>query len=547
LGHQVFVSHAKEDQEAASRVRALLEAEGMDCWLASRDAAARKDKAAASLQAIRDSSLVLLIFSASTNASSGVLRDIERAIAYERPVLSLHLDDAVPNASLEYYLNLWQWLDASEGIEDKRDAIVAAVQEHLARATASAAWRWLDAPDGVDSKREEIVAAVRTKLAQAAASTPAYKKAAGWWRRGHRAWWIAASAAAVVVALGLGLGLGLGLAGSAGHQGTWTRLSPAGTSPPPRAGDLMVCDTSSERLIVFGGGGPSTGLNDMWAYDPAANTWTELQPSGTVPPGRCDYAAAYDPVSQRLILFGGFDGPSTYVNGEQVSDDPAADTWAYDPAANSWTELKPSGTVPVARTGPVMAYDPSSGRMIMFGGSSGETDQHNDTWAYDPTANSWTELSPSGNLPAGRVCPAMAYDPATQRMIMFGGYYVGSELNDTWAYNPAANAWTELNPSGTVPPARHFHAMVCDPSTGRMIMFGGTGDTGYLNDTWAYHPATNTWTKFSVWSNSVFQGAAPAPRAGSSLVYDPSGARLIVFGGSGSDGDFNDIYACGLQ
>ncbi len=41
-----------------------------------------------------------------------VLREIERAVAYERPVLSIHLDDAVPNPSLEYYLNLWQWLEA---------------------------------------------------------------------------------------------------------------------------------------------------------------------------------------------------------------------------------------------------------------------------------------------------------------------------------------------------------------------------------------------------------------------------------------------------
>ena len=113
------------------------------------------------LEAIRTSDLVLLIFSASANASPTVLRDIERAIAYERPVLSLHLDDATPNASLEYYLNLWQWLDASGGVEDKRDDILAAVRAQLAGTSDSATWRRLDAPGGVDSKREEILAAVR--------------------------------------------------------------------------------------------------------------------------------------------------------------------------------------------------------------------------------------------------------------------------------------------------------------------------------------------------------------------------------------------------
>jgi N-acetylneuraminic acid mutarotase len=541
LAHQVFVSHAKEDQEAASRVCALLEAEGISCWLASRDAAARKDKAAANLQAIRDSSLVLLIFSASANASSGVLRDIERAIAYERPVLSLHLDDAVPNSSLEYYLNLWQWLDASAGVEGERDAIVAAVREQLARSAASATWQWLDAPEGVDSKREEIIAAVRVHLDQASASTPADKKAAAWWRRGRRAWWIAAGAAAAVVALSLGLGLGLGLAGSAGHQGTWTRLSPAGALPPARAGDLMVCDTSSGRLILFGGGGPSSGLNDMWAYDPVANTWTELKPSGTVPPGRCDYAAAYDPVAQRLILFGGFDGPATYVNGEQVNDDPAADTWAYDPAANSWTELKPTGTQPSARYSAVMAYDPSTERLILFGGCEDVENGPvlNDTWAYDPAANTWTELKPTGTLPSLRGNTPLVYDPSTQRLILFGGYGPDRSLNDTWAYDTAANSWTELKPSGTLPPGRSGPAMVYDPSTRRMIVFGGNTYPGakWLNDTWAYDPVANTWTELRP------SGTIPGGRTFPSRAYAPSTGQLVIFGGMSVDGQLNDTWA----
>ena len=55
----------------------------------------------------------------------------------------------------------------------------------------------------------------------------------------------------------------------------------------------------------------------------------------------------------------------------------------------------------------------TSGRMIMFGGRSGETDFLNDTWAYDPAANTWAELlQPTGSLPPARGQPAMAYDVA---------------------------------------------------------------------------------------------------------------------------------------
>ena len=65
----------------------------------------------------------------SANASPYVLREIERAVAYERPVLSVRLDGAPPSPSLEYYLNLLQWLDAPRGIESRRPEIVAAVQK----------------------------------------------------------------------------------------------------------------------------------------------------------------------------------------------------------------------------------------------------------------------------------------------------------------------------------------------------------------------------------------------------------------------------------
>ena len=56
-------------------------------------------------------------------------------------------------------------------------------------------------------------------------------------------------------------------------------------------------------------------------------------------------------------------------------------------------------------------------------------------------------------------------------------------------------------PCGRVAPPRVFIIdLVYDPSHGLLIMFGGAGSGRgwYFNDTWAYHPATNTWTKFSV-------------------------------------------------
>jgi hypothetical protein len=46
-----------------------------------------------------------------------------------------------------------------------------------------------------------------------------------------------------------------------------------------------------------------------------------------------------------------------------------------------------------------LIYDYAAGKFILFGGSNGsivlnEATPLNDTWAYDPSANAWTELNP---------------------------------------------------------------------------------------------------------------------------------------------------------
>ena len=204
---------------------------------------------------------------------------------------------------------------------------------------------------------------------------------------------IALALALLAVALGLGLGLGLTREHSA-----WTELSPSGMPPEARNAHLMAYDPSTGLMIMFGGGGEAANFNDTWAYDPTANIWTELSPPGLPPASRATHSMAYDPVTHRLIMFGGVDDTGVLRN----------DTWAYDPTVNYWTNLKPAGTLPRARMGPAMAYDTTSRQLIMFGGMAGRVqsvgtipfgeDLLNDTSAYDPVANTWTDLQPAGGL-----------------------------------------------------------------------------------------------------------------------------------------------------
>ena len=81
----------------------------------------------------------------------------------------------------------------------------------------------------------------------------------------------------------------------------------------------------------------------------------------------------------------------------------------------------------------------------------------------------------------------MVYDSKASRTILFGGNAQGSGyLNDTWAYDSAANSWTKLDIAGDLPPARFAAGLVFVPESGRTLLFGGADKAKALADTWSY-------------------------------------------------------------
>jgi N-acetylneuraminic acid mutarotase len=540
LAHQIFVSHATEDLDTAQRVCKILEADGISCWLATRDVKAGTDYAAAILDAIKSSQLVLLIFSAHANTSPYVLREIERAIAYNRPVLSVRIDDALPGSSMEYYLNLWQWFDAHGGVERQRREIVAAVRKQLDKVPGPATAGDEQVKAGVSIKSFRLPKwSRRIWVGAAAIVVLAAAGALGTWAAiGHSG--DQASASTLTTATASVTGSSTTSASAltstttatppsiAPSPNSWTQLDPSGDVPIGRSGGAMVFDPTSDRIIMFGGAYAGVAsLNETWAYSPSTNRWTELSPTGSLPPPRSRLSMVWDSSTQRMIMFGGQDDTGSLLN----------DTWAYDPATNSWTDLRPANP-PSARWGHAMVYDSLARRVIMVGGGDATGDLM-DTWAYDPKANTWSELTPKGTAPTTWVAHSMVYDPSSNRVIAFGGGGGGvTERNATWAYDPNANTWTELSPSGTLPYPRAFSAMVYDPTTKRVLMFGGLfqGGSNFLNDTWAYDPSADAWTLLAP------AGAPPSARWEPSMVYDPTTGQVIMFGGSGSNGFLNDTW-----
>jgi N-acetylneuraminic acid mutarotase len=248
----------------------------------------------------------------------------------------------------------------------------------------------------------------------------------------------------------------------------------------------MTYDPVSRRIILFGGTDATGDRDDLWAYDPGTDVWTELKPSGPLPAARAGHSMVYEPTMKRMLVFGGL---SSKTNSG------LNDLWAYDPAVNTWTRINPPGDTPAARTMAGMVYSPDSRQVLLFGGlalSATTNGEFNDFWAYDPGVGKWTEIKPSGIIPASRQAHAMVAAPSLGGLLMYGGRNAQTDLDETWLYDLMAASWTRLEPLGGTPGARDGHTMVYDATAGAVILFGGYDPASALElgDTWVFGPAS---------------------------------------------------------
>jgi formylglycine-generating enzyme required for sulfatase activity len=112
MAHDVFISHSSKDKPAADAVCAVLEAQGIRCWVAPRDIIPGRDWGESIVDAIKGARVMVLIFSANANNSPQIKREVERAANKGIPIIPLRIEDVVPTASLEYFLSTPHWLDA---------------------------------------------------------------------------------------------------------------------------------------------------------------------------------------------------------------------------------------------------------------------------------------------------------------------------------------------------------------------------------------------------------------------------------------------------
>jgi hypothetical protein len=349
-----------------------------------------------------------------------------------------------------------------------------------------------------------------------------------------------------------------GFAGSAGPlielwelslSGTseWRELETAGDRPRKRYGHTAIYDPLGDRMLIFGGLEyycidvfgciSSDELSDAWVLELSPTpSWVQLNPVGPILPARYDHSASYDSAGNRMLVFAGRSRTK-----RQVYDD----LWALSLGEHpSWTRVTPSEEWPSARAGHSTVIDSRRKSLVMIGGASNYV-LRTDVWEFplDQETN-WRRTAPRVETPPARVFGTLIYDADDDRTILFGGNLpFAIVVNDLWEFaRGEPQGWQKISVSRGPPDSRALHTAVLDPVRRRMVVFGGADRTRVFDDLWSLELGGNP-----TWHELVAVGEGPGPRYSHTCLYDPKRDRMIIFGGYDEQGQQNDVWALSLQ
>lgn len=255
-------------------------------------------------------------------------------------------------------------------------------------------------------------------------------------------------------------------------------------------------------------GGASAGSERAELYDPAADTWVEVE-------GLNKSRKSFATVALR-------NGTALVAGGVNADDVPYSSIWIFDPATRRW---RTGGLLHQARGAPLMVAL-SDGRALILGGWGVGTGAGELSTAeiYDPDPGSWTQ---TGSLPEiVRVRDAVGLDDGGA--LALGYDYTDSEpVRTAFVFDPSSEVWTRVdtpdNPYGSELVAMH---------DGNALIVGGTnggeleGGDGSVTD-WVslFDSSSGRW---------LAQAQMSTPRIGSQTALLPDG-RVLVAGGAVRD------------
>jgi hypothetical protein len=291
----------------------------------------------------------------------------------------------------------------------------------------------------------------------------------------------------------------------------------APTSRPPILGEQAILNdlTRGVGVIVV----PDLDLTvTMW--ERRASGWIERPVMGTAPPGRLYPALAYEPLRDRIVMFGGLIG---------ISSQPIGETWEW--TGTAWVMVQPPAG-PSPRALGRMAYDTVGGGVLLFGGET-VAGPHGDTWRWDGTT--WTQIA-TPVAPSPRSGHAMCADPGRGVIVLHGGRNAATSLNDTWEWN--GNAWRA---AGAGPGPLVLETATFDAARNTVTLCGSVASTTV--------PGGPRWTSTATfdWNGSAWTAHAYSPPVAGlvgwpwSFGFDPASGHCLAIDPMSSTGGMHEM------
>jgi RNA polymerase subunit RPABC4/transcription elongation factor Spt4 len=137
MSYEVFISYSSKDKVVAETALAKLEANGIKCWIAPRDILPGTEYARAIIGAIRECPIMVFIFSAISNNSQFVMRELDCAVDESMKIIPFRIEDVQASDSIKFYIKGAHWLDAFPELNDEHfDILANVVKRHLEKGEA---------------------------------------------------------------------------------------------------------------------------------------------------------------------------------------------------------------------------------------------------------------------------------------------------------------------------------------------------------------------------------------------------------------------------
>ncbi len=162
---------------------------------------------------------------------------------------------------------------------------------------------------------------------------------------------------------------------------------PAGKGAGPKPLDSHTAVMSAEgKIVVFGGYVGARRSAQSFEYDSKNNFWREISPkNGTRPAPRAGHSAIF------------FEGAMYVFGGTGEDGEPRNDLWKFDLATETWTEIQkpkdPHVYWPQGRAGHSAVLDSAAGIMYIFGGNLGLRQETNDLVGLNLRTLVWSMIS----------------------------------------------------------------------------------------------------------------------------------------------------------